>query len=434
MKDIDLIDKKINMPSIPKIKRITNIQFPSYESKVLSNNVPIYIVHDDTLPIVKLEVVFLGGRISEKQISVSRITAGMMNESTESKSAQKIDEIIDFYGGRMGISSNMDTMTASLFCLKKHFESLVDLFGEMLSQPKFDKNELEVYIKNQKQRLQLSLEENDVIAYREMTANIFGKEHSYGYNSSLENYDALRIEHLRAYYHDNFVKENCFVVASGNIGEREYQLIERVLGDALFSNPNFKKPSYQKVKDNDPQQIFIERPTSVQTAIRVGMRTFPKHHIDYTGFYYLNTILGGYFGARLMQNIRERKGYTYNIFSSLNTMVYDGFFSIGCEVGNAQRDATMKEIFFEIDRLNHELVTEKELSLVQNYLMGEILKWIDGVYHTSDMIKHLVIHNQPISYFEKFVYDLQQISISDLQQIAQKYFKKAQFHTVMVGK
>lgn len=422
------------MPVIPIINKITNIKFPSYQNKVLANNVPIYVIHDDTLPIVKLEVIFSGGRVSEKKHSTSRITAGLMNESTQSTSAKEIDETIDFYGGRMGISSNMDTMTASLFCLKKHFKALIYLFGEIISQPRFDLNELETYIKNQKQRLQLSLEENDVVAYRELTANVFGEKHVYGYNSSFEDYDAIKPIDLQDYFQNNFVKENCFVVASGNIGENEFNLIDSVLCDALLENSNFKKPIYSQVEIAKPAEIFIEKKNSVQTAIRVGLKTFTKTHSDYPAFYYLNTVLGGYFGARLMQNIREEKGYTYNIFSSLNTMIYDGFFSIGCEVGNEHKNATIKEIFFEIDKLKTELVSEKEMELVQNFLMGEILKWTDGVYHSADMIKHLVIHGQPISYFETFVDNIQNISAKDLQDMAQKYFQKGSFHTVIVGK
>ncbi len=422
------------MPVIPKINKITNIKSPSYKYKVLSNNVPIYIIHDDTLPIVKLEVIFSGGRVSEKKRSTSRITAGMMNESTQSTSAKKIDETIDFYGGRMGISSNMDTMTASLFCLKKHFKSLISLFGEIISQPKFDSKELQTYIKNQKQRLQLSLEENDIIAYREMTANVFGKKHVYGYNSTFEDYDAIESKDLQSYFQNNFVKENCFVVASGNIGDDEFKLIDSVLCDTLLSDANFQKPIYSPVNFIQPEEIFIEKKNSVQTAIRIGLKTFTKTHSDYPAFYFLNTVLGGYFGARLMQNIREQKGYTYNVFSSLNTMIYDGFFSIGCEVGNEHKNATIKEIFFEIDKLKAELVSEQEMELVQNFLMGEILKWTDGVYHSADMIKHLVIQEQPISYFETFVEDLQKVSAKDLQGMAQKYFKKGAFHTVIVGK
>ncbi|MEM9822073.1 MAG: insulinase family protein, partial [Bacteroidota bacterium] len=182
-----------------------------------------------------------------------------------------------------------------------------------------------------------------------------------------------------------------------------------------------------------PKSIKIPHPDSVQTAIRIGSKIFNKKHPDYPGLFVLNTILGGYFGSRLMTNIREDKGYTYNIFSTLDTMISDGYFYIGTEVGNEFVEPTMTEIYGEIERLQNEAVEEGELQMVRNYLLGNLLTNLDGPFNVADVIKSLILDDLPFSEFDQMVHRIKTIESDELRRLAQKYLQKDQLWELIVG-
>ena len=192
-----------------------------------------------------------------------------------------------------------------------------------------DRKELQRFIKNNQQRLQVELSKTDVVAYRTITEYIFGKSHPYGYNSIYETYEALTRKDLIEHHRKNYTADNCQIYISGKIDQGVLNLLDEYLGKLPIDGQ--KKISSLKLTEAKPKVVKIKHTEGVQSAIRIGRRVFKKKHADYHGLLVLNTILGGYFGSRLMDNIREDKGYTYNIFSALDCMLYDGYFYIGTE-------------------------------------------------------------------------------------------------------
>ena len=230
----------------------------------------------------------------------------------------------------------------------------------------------------------------------------------------------------------NYVAENCNIFISGKITDQLLNSINKYLGQAIRRGeknlPNFKK---EKIS---PKQVFIPMmEDSVQTAVRIGCHLFNRTHQEYKGMYVLNTILGGYFGSRLMANIREEKGYTYNIFSTLDSMLYDGCFYVGTEVGNEFVDKTVKEIYHEFDVLQQDLVAEEELEMVQNYLLGNLLTSLDGPFNVSDVAKTLIIEGLPLSDFQTLVDAIKHITAENIRDLARLYLNKEQMWEVVVG-
>ena len=421
----------INRKIAPEIKDISKLILPQPKKHVLDNGIPVYEINIGTQPALKLEIVFNAGRPYEEKHLVSRATARLLKEGTAQYSAAEIAEELDFYGSSVDIPVNLDTSNMTLFCLSKHFHKVLPILADMLSSPAFTNEELQSFIERHKQKLQVDLSKNDVIAYRTITELIFDSSHPYGYNSSIESYSDLKREDLIAHFNRTYTAANCKVFLSGQCLPEHIELLNRYLGNLI---PKGEKV-YPHFPDliTSPQQLRLHRKDSLQTAIRVGRRMFNRKHPDHQRMYILNTIFGGYFGSRLMANIREDKGYTYNIYSSAETLFHDGYFCIGTEVGNEVAEATKKEIYIEMERLQNEVVGEEELQMVRNYLLGTLLNSLDGPFNISEMIRTIVTEDLSFDSFNDLVTLIKNIEPKEIQDLAQQFFNKDQMWEVVVG-
>ncbi len=420
-----------NRSQSPIVKEISNIEIPVAETYTLDNGIPVKVISKGTQDVLKLEVVFFAGRPFEHKRLVSRATSSLLKEGTINYNSAQIAEKVDFYGGTLSIPFGLDTSSIILYSLSRHFEKLLPLLSEVVLAPSFPEDELSTFIQNSKQRLQIDLSKTDVVAYRKVTEYIFGADHPYGYNSFPETYDELSREDLIQHYHKNYSSKNCFIFLSGKVTSAEISLVNKFLGQEM--NSSEKPTPVIKTSHEKPQKIKITHPDSVQTAIRIGCQLFDRNHPDYNDWFVLNTILGGYFGSRLMGNIREDKGYTYNIFSTLETMLYGGCFYIGTEVGNDLVDVTLREIYHEMRILQDELVEEDELSMVKNYLLGNMLTMLDGPFNIIDIIKTITLEQLPDNSFSDLVESIKTITPEKIQNLAKKYLDQEKMWEVVVG-
>lgn len=422
-----MLDRK----KAPPISAVENLHFPEPQRYILDNGIPVYDLRLGTQDVVKLEVVFFSGRPYEKKQLVSRAMGALLKEGTAEYSGAELSEKFDFYGSTLSLPYSMDTHNIVLYCLVKYVEPLITLIGKMITGPVFPEKELRAFIQRNRQRLKVELSKGDVIAYRKITECIFGPNHPYGYNSYPEMYEHLERADLMEHYQRLFRAGNCLIFVSGKTSDHLIQLINRHLGRSIPPGPR-ARPRITPV-DAPGGRLHIPHPNSVQTAIRIGRRTFNKLHPDFNGLYVLTSILGGYFGSRLMTNIREDKGYTYNIYASLDSMLFDGYLYIGAEVGNEFVAPTLKEIYREMQLLREELVSEEEMEMARNYLIGNFLAMLDGPFNTSELLRTMVLEGLPPSAFQDMVKTVHTIQPEELRELARKYLSTDAFWEVVVG-
>ena len=171
----------------------------------------------------------------------------------------------------------------------------------------------------------------------------------------------------------------------------------------------------------------------MQSAIRIAKRTIGKSHHDFAKLHVVNTILGGYFGSRLMSNIREDKGYTYGIGSFVAPQKHDSYFGISTEVGADVSQKAINEIYKELESLRTELVSEEELNLVKSYLMGELLKSVDGPFSVAERWKGIILFDLDKSYFDNLVNTILNITPIEVRDIAERYLGSNDMYEVLVG-
>jgi zinc protease len=186
--------------------------------------------------------------------------------------------------------------------------------------------------------------------------------------------------------------------------------------------------------DQKASEHFLEKEEALQSAIRIGRRTINRSHADFPGLQVLNTILGGYFGSRLMANIREDKGYTYGIGSASVSLKNAGYFFIASEVGAEVCSKAIDEIDKEIEILKTQPVPDDELVLVRNYMLGSLLGSLENAFSHADKFKNIFFYGLGYDYYERYIQTVKDISAERIMELANKYFNAGDFERVIVGK
>ncbi len=426
----------LNRKVSPPIHEVRNLVLPHPQVVRLDNGLPVYVLDFPGQEILKVEAVFRAGRPEEDKHLLSRATSRLLREGTLGRSGAEIAEYIDFYGGSISIPTNLDTSNVLLFSLKKYAAELIPVYAAVLQEPVFPEVELEVFKRTSIQELQVELEKVEVQAYRKVTELIFGEEHPYGYNSTPEDYTALERTDLLRFYERWYTPDNCLLFVSGHVDEAVLQLLNRYLGQHGKSSGTpgaFPRRPIPHAAGGHPRALQLPHPGSLQTAIKIGRRTFSRTHPDFNGLFVLNTILGGYFGSRLMMNIREKKGFTYNIYSTLDAYQYDGCLYMATEVSPGKSARAIKEIFAEMKKLREQPVGEDELGMVRNYLLGMLLNGLDGPLNSSDVVRSLITEGLTSDTFDALVDTIRRITAEQLQHLAERYLQPDDFWVVTAG-
>ena len=427
--------KNIKVPrkKAPEIFEVREINIPQPEIAYLPNGIPLYITRMGTQPIVKVEFIFFSGRAEEQKRLESRATLRMLREGTKSHAAADWAEEVEFLAGTVSMPVLFDSNRIVVYALTKNISPLLNLVADIIFEPLFPEKELNVWTQNNIQKLAIELTKNDVIAYRKITEVLFGEDSAYGYSSVAENFNALTTDDLKNYYRHNFTSDNLSILVAGDIQDTTIRQVETLFGSFMSKKIILPTARILKIDPMGAQKLHVKNSDTTQTSIRIGRRFVPRNNPDYFGFNILNVILGGYFGARLMLNIREKKGYTYNIYSALETYTHDGYFYIASDVGNAFVKKATKEIYIELQKLIDTPVGDEELQMVRSYLLGNMLQLIDGPMNVSEVISGYVSEKLPFDTLERFVNYLKNVTAQDIQYLAAKYLNPKDLTEITVG-
>ena len=302
-----------------------------------------------------------------------------------------------------------------------------------MHNPIFPASELETYIRNNKQRLIVENEKVSSLARRKFNEVIFGEKHPYGYFVQTSDFDKLKREHLNEHFKKKYSPSNCVIIVSGLVKDDSVKLLNKFFGLTKITT-KILNSSQQAFTPSTRKKHLIEKKGAVQSALRIGKPFFNRAHPDYPGMAVLNTILGGYFGSRLMSNIREDKGYTYGIGSAVASMKQDGYFFISTEVGADVTNAAIEEIYKEIEILKDEHVDNEELEMARNYMLGTFLKGMDGAFQLAERFKSIYLYDLDYSYYDRYLQKIKTIQADELRDLARKYFDLSGFYEIVVGR
>jgi zinc protease len=306
------------------------------------------------------------------------------------------------------------------------------LIAEVVTDAVFPQEELDTYKQNQKQRLTVNLKKSDFVANRLIDEYLFGIDHPYGKYTSAEDYDKLQRDQLLAFYQQYYLHGKCMMFVAGKLpADLEYQL-NKNFGSLPFNQKELPVITHDTIHEKQKKHHIINDENGVQGAIRIARNMPNRHHVDFPKVQVLNNIFGGYFGSRLMDNIREDKGYTYGIHSYLQNHLEQSAWMVSTEAGKDVCEATIAEVYKEMALLRDETIDEEELHLVRNFMVGSILGDLDGPFQVIARWKNYVLNGLTEDYFYNSLKIVKTISAEELQELAKKYLQPEDFYELLV--
>ncbi len=409
-----------------------DIQLKPCQKYTLDNGVEVYAFEGGAQEVMLMELVFFAGNSFETKNWVAPATNYLLKNGTSSKSAFEVNDAFEFYGAYLNRSCYNETATISLHSLTKHFQEVIPVVSELVADAVFPENELDIYKKNQIQQLTLNLKKGDFIANRFIDEYLFGIDHPYGKYSSENAYNQLTREDLVSFYNKYYKEGKCVVFMAGKFPANIESTLNKYIGSLPLNKHIMETPEHAIVAANEKKYSVVNDPSSVQGSIRIA-RHFPnRHHPDFAPVQVLNNIFGGFFGSRLMSNIREDKGYTYGIHSYLQNHIQQSAWLISTDAGKDVCRATIDEVYKEMAILRNELVEMDELNLVKNYMLGSLLGDVDGPFQIIGRWKSYILNGLTEEYFYNTIKTVRAIQPQQLQELANKYLNESDFYELVV--
>ncbi len=424
----------MNRKTAPHIKDAIefNLQLKPYRQFTLHNGVPVYTVDAGAQDVVQIELVFYAGNWFEQQRNIAPATNYLLKNGTSNKSAFQLSEEFEYYGAYCNRACYNETAVVSLSTLSKQLPALLPVVREMITDSVFSDAELDIYKQNSKQRLKVNLQKSDFVATRLIDAYLYGEEHPYGKYTNPEDLDALNSSLLKDYFKQHYLNGQCMIFASGKLPANIEEQLNNVFGDLSLKPFNNQLATIDQTAATEKKYRIQNDENGVQGSIRIARPFHNRHHPDFMKVMVLNALFGGFFGSRLMSNIREDKGYTYGIHSYVQNHVHDSAWMISTEAGKDVCEATIEEVYKEMKILREDLVDDEELLLVRNYLIGTILGDLDGPFHIMGRWKNLILNNLTDDYFYRSIETIKTITAEELRELAKKYLNPEEFYELVV--
>lgn len=416
----------------PEFRVINAVNLPDPQTYTLDNGTSLHVINIGDQPVIRLEVIFEAGNWYESEIGASFFAIKMLSEGTRSKASAEISEAFDRIGAFTEMTHTADRIGIVVYALSRFLPEVLPLVSELIHDAVFPEKEFEDLRNINIQNLRVNKEKNAYLATTAFRAKLFGSNHPYGQSQEEETISALSIETVKEHYH-HFIKNGKFtVVLAGQVGEEDIKVVNEQLGKSqtevsVAPLKNFEQSHYIDT------EVLVEKPESVQSSIRMGRKLFNRHHADYFKMLVTNEILGGYFGSRLMKNIREEKGLTYGISSHLVTLRKEGYYMIGTDVKKEFTQQTIDEIKKEIYKLQTEKVGEEELQTVKNFMAGEFAGSLNTAFEVADRQKILLLDGLPTDFFKHYIDQIHATTSEDVLAMATQYLKPEDMLTVIAG-
>ncbi|WP_320053276.1 pitrilysin family protein [uncultured Acetobacteroides sp.] len=423
----------VNRAIQPEYSLPVTLEIPTPNKYLTADQREVLWLKIGTQNIVRITLQFPAGTKYQQKMLQASSTMGLLSDGTKNYSARELAEKLDFYGSHIDYSIDRDHAVVSAFCLEKYLYQTIELLTDIVLYPSFDEHEFETY--RQKRKSTMAIDKAKVMyqAREQFAAALYGKATPYGSYAEPEDYDALSSDDLRAFHRERYLTPGGLLFVSGMVTEEIVANVAREF-DAVIRRNTTDAPIVSLSELPAPSRIFIQKDDAVQSAIRMGRVLFSRNHPHYSGMQVLTTVLGGYFGSRLMANIREDKGYTYGIFSSLVSMQESDYLTISTEVGCGVTNPTIEEVVKEMQLLRAEKIGEEELALVVNYMVGEMLRMLDGPFSIVDAILDLYQSGLPISFISQHFERIKSITSDELLALAQRYLDPKDYSEIVVGK
>ncbi|MDO4780055.1 MAG: pitrilysin family protein [Bacteroides sp.] len=424
----------MNRTVAPEVKPLKDINMFVPQTMSLNNGIKMTIINAEEQEVIRIDLVFKAGRWYQEQKLQALFTNRMMKEGTQTLSSLDISSKLDYYGAYLETSTSAEYSFITVYSLTKHFDKAMSVLESIIKESVFPEKELDTILTNNINQFRINSTNVSFISYRNFLNSIYGNNHPMGIITLEEDYIQLTSELLRVYYQSKYHSENCAIFLSGRVTDNEIATVEKHFGSKWGDCSKVVQDRHYNIETSADKRLFIEKEDALQSSIRLGYLTISTDSDDFLKLKVLVTLFGGYFGSRLMSNIREDKGYTYGISASLMDYTDSGLLTISTEADNKYVENVIEEVYKEIDILQKTKVTEEELIKVKNYMLGEFCRGYESAFSIADA--HILLYANKLDkdYFQKGIEAINTITTDEIHQLANKYLSKENMKECIVGK
>lgn len=404
----------------PEIQPISLPRIPHYEQQTTERGTPLYALHNSTQGVVRVSFVFRAGTSYQTLPFSASTVVNTLTEGTQNLTGHQVAEGLDFVGSYYDANIDRDWAVVTFCSLKKFIGETLDIAEEVILHPTFPEKEIASYCAKRKAQLRVGRSKPEQRSRELFGKALFGETHPYGITSAEECYDEITPEALREFYLSHYNASNAFAIICGDFGE---DIVSRVKG--ILEGLPEGEATTREIPPISPTPYVCERMEgAVQSSVRIGIPLFERSHPDFIPMQILATAMGGYFGSRLMQNLREEHGYTYGAYAAMINLDRAGYFVMSAEVAAEHTEEAIEEMFREMERIASEPICEEELAIIRKIIVGDVMRIFDGPFGAADVTIENIQNGETNDYTERFMAKVASITPSELLSVARQYLQK----------
>lgn len=419
----------------PLLRPLEAFEILRPERLEMKNGMQLNVIRAGSQEVVRLDLLIGGGQWHQTQALQALFTNRMLREGTPTMTSAQIAEKLDYYGAWLDLSSSVNCGFVTLYSLNKYFPRTLAIIADMLMNPSFPEKELEVVLETNRQQFLVNSSRVEVIARKHFNRSLFGEEHPFGRFAVESDYGRITPEVLREFYRKYYHSGNCTVYVSGKVTPEIIRCIEEHLGNAPWGEIKEVQPlELIEPRQTTEKHVFVEKADALQSSLKMGCFMMDRVHPDFLKARVMVTLFGGYFGSRLMSNIREDKGYTYGIGAGIVNCPGSGVLAITTEADNQYIDSIITEVYREMDKMCNDLAPQEELEMVRNYMLGDFCRSYEGPFSLSEAWIYTKTADLDDDFFVRQVDSIRSITAEEIRTLAQRYLCKENLIEVVAGK
>ena len=419
----------------PLLRPLEAFEILRPERLEMKNGIQLNVIRAGSQEVVRLDLLIGGGQWHQTQALQALFTNRMLREGTPTMTSAQIAEKLDYYGAWLDLSSSVNCGFVTLYSLNKYFPRTLAIIADMLMNPSFPEKELEVVLETNRQQFLVNSSRVEVIARKHFNRSLFGEEHPFGRFAVESDYGRITPEVLREFYRKHYHSGNCTVYVSGKVTPEIIRCIEEHLGNASWGEIKEVQPlELIEPRQTTEKHVFVEKADALQSSLKMGCFMMDRVHPDFLKARVMVTLFGGYFGSRLMSNIREDKGYTYGIGAGIVNCPGSGVLAITTEADNQYIDSIITEVYREMDKMCNDLAPQEELEMVRNYMLGDFCRSYEGPFSLSEAWIYTKTADLDDDFFVRQVDSIRSITAEEIRTLAQRYLCKENLIEVVAGK
>ncbi len=406
---------------------------PKPDQYTLANGIEVIACNRGNEEVCRIDLVWEGGSYVESKPGAASLALLMLREGAGGKDSNEISEMLDAHGAWLQTATSHHYLYITLYTLNRHLDICVQLLADVVHRPDFPEREFSRLKERRIQQRRVQLEKVDVLAAETFSKQLFGESHPYGCSPLPQQIGEVTRDDVCAYYRQTIRREGCRIFISGKITPRLLENLESHFGgmwgtatDCTNAMPLTIQPSPNRMK-------IVHKEGALQSGIRMGFPTINRSHPDFFALKVLTTILGGYFGSRLMTNIREEKGYTYGIGAGIGALRQGAYLAISTQTGTEFTQPLIDEVYNEVERLRNELISPDELEIVRNYQRGEMARILDSAFSIIDYLQSLWLNGLTPDYYARQDEVVRNITPEQILDVARRYFIPENFYIAIAG-